>query len=55
MHHTPQETLTAYTLAFESLDPDAVVAFYDLPCAFISPVGTSVVPDRDSARRLDQA
>src|SRR5512139_1417662 len=50
MSDNPEETLRAYLRAFESLDPDAVVPFYHLPCMFITPVGVTLVSHADSAR-----
>lgn len=52
MSASPEETLRAYVRAFESLDPDAVVPFYRLPCTFVAPHGVSVVSDAEAARAL---
>ena len=48
----PEDTILEYVQAFQSLDPDAVVPYYGLPCMFISPTNTTVVSDADSARAL---
>lgn len=45
-----EETLGAYVRAFESLDPEAVVSFYRLPCMFITPAGVTLVADAPTAR-----
>ena len=46
----PETTLAAYLRAFESLDPDAIVPFYRLPCMFIAATGVTIVPDAAGAR-----
>jgi hypothetical protein len=38
--------------AFETLDPDAVVSFYHLPCMFIGPPGVTLVSDSNAARGM---
>ena len=45
MNAKPELTLEAYVRAFESLDADAIVPFYHLPCMFIAATGVTVVPD----------
>lgn len=50
MNDNPEEALRTYVKAFESLDPDAVVSFYHLPCMFITPMGVTLVSDADAAR-----
>ncbi len=52
MNDDPEETLRAYVKAFESLDADAVVPFYHLPCMFLAPPGVSLVADAAAARGL---
>ena len=46
---TPQETLSAYMHAFETLDPARFLPFFNLPCLFISPAGTFAATDPASA------
>ena len=55
MMHDPIETLRAYVTAFETLNPEAVLAFYHLPCMFIAPFGVSLVTDADAARHIASA
>lgn len=50
--HEPEETLRAYVRAFESLDPEAVAAFYHLPSLFLSQQGALVVSDAAGARAM---
>ena len=45
MSGTPTDMLTAYVRAFETLRPEAVVPFYDLPCTFVRPDGVWIVQD----------
>lgn len=52
MSGTPAERLSEYVRAFETLDPDAVVPFYHLPCTFIAPQNLMVVQDLDAARAV---
>ena len=46
----PEVTLEAYVRAFESLDPDAIVPFYRLPCMFIAATDVTIVLDAAVAR-----
>ena len=41
-----------YIEAFERLDPERVLSFYDLPSIFIAPAGVFAVPDAKTARAL---
>lgn len=41
----PLDMLQSYVRAFESLQGEQVVPFYDLPCTFIRPDGVWVVQD----------
>jgi len=50
LNKKPEEILDAYVRAFESLDADAVVPFYHLPCMFIAPTGVTLVLDAEVAR-----
>jgi hypothetical protein len=52
MSNDPETMLSAYVKAFASLDPEAVVPFYLLPCTFISPGGVWVVSDDEAALTL---
>ncbi|MFN7986491.1 MAG: hypothetical protein U0529_03400 [Thermoanaerobaculia bacterium] len=52
MYSTPSEMLAAYVRAFESLNAEAVVPFYSLPCTFIRPEGVWVVSEEASALAL---
>lgn len=47
-----ENVVPAYVRAFETLEPDAVVPFYGLPCTFIAPHGVFVVSDAGGARAL---
>lgn len=49
MPGTPIEMLAAYVRAFETLNAEAVVPFYDLPCTFVRPDGAWVVQDEAAA------
>lgn len=49
MKQSPLEMLEAYVRAFESLRPDEVIPFYELPCTFIRPDGVWVVQDEATA------
>ena len=49
MSGTPTDMLTAYVRAFETLRPEAVVPFYDLPCTFVRPDGVWIVQDEAAA------
>jgi hypothetical protein len=50
LNDNPEDTLRAYVSAFESLDPDKVVPFYQLPCMLIAPMGVSLIADIETAR-----
>jgi len=52
MEQTPSGMLYGYVRAFETLRPEEVVPFYELPCTFIRPDGTWVVQDEPTARVL---
>lgn len=52
MSQDPESLLTSYVRAFESLDPQAVVPFFQLPCTFIRPDGTWLVSDPETAMVL---
>jgi hypothetical protein len=52
MSGTPEDMLTAYVRAFETLRAEAVVPFYDLPCTFIRPDGVWVAQDEATAIAL---
>ena len=46
---TPQETLSAYMRAFETLDPAQFLPYYNLPCLVMTPAGTFTATDSASA------
>ncbi len=50
--HTPEETLNAYVKAFETLDPNEVIPFYELPCLFLSPQGSIAASDNETTRGI---
>ena len=52
MKQNPEDVIPAYVRAFETLEPNAVVPFYSLPCVFIAPSSMTVISDVDSARAL---
>jgi hypothetical protein len=52
MANTPTETLTEYVRAFESLDPNAFVPYYNLPCMLITPAGITAVADPATRQAL---
>lgn len=52
MSQEPEAAIRAYVRAFESLDQEAVVPFYHLPCMFIGPLGVAVASDADAARGM---
>ncbi len=52
MNHSPHGTLLAYVRAFETLDQENVLPFYNLPCMFVAPPGAVVVSDATAARAL---
>jgi len=49
---TPVDTLTEYVRAFETLDPAAVLPYYNVPCMFITRGGVSEVADAAVAHTL---
>lgn len=51
-NHSPEATLRAYVGAFETLEADAIVPFYDSACTFIAPFGVSLAGDGNAARRV---
>lgn len=55
MHDSPEAALRAYVAAFESLNVEAVVPFYDSPCLFIAPFGVSMAVDTAAARPIATA
>ena len=52
MTDSPELAFQAYIQAFETLDADAALPFYHLPCMFIAPQGVFAVPDTNTARTL---
>ncbi len=48
----PESAFHTYLRAFETLDPEAALPFYHLPCMFIAPQGVFAAPDTDTARAL---
>ncbi len=52
MTDSPESAFHAYIQAFETLDPEAALAFYHLPGMFIAPQGVFAVPDTNTARAL---
>jgi hypothetical protein len=52
MTDSPESAFHAYIQAFEALDPETALPFYDLPCMFIAPQGVFAAPDIDTARAL---
>ncbi len=52
MRDNPEDMLTSYVRAFETMDAHAVVPFYNLPCTFIRPDGVWVVSDHETAVAL---
>ncbi len=55
MTSSPAEVLDAYVKAFESQNVDSVIAYYRLPCTFITPTGVTLVTEPDAARRVAAA
>jgi hypothetical protein len=49
MRGTPSEMLDGYVRAFETMQGESVVPFYDLPCTFIRTDGVWVVQDEATA------
>jgi hypothetical protein len=52
MTDSPESAFHAYIRAFETLDPEAALPFYHLPCMFIAPQGVFAAPDTNTARAL---
>jgi len=52
MTDSPESAFQAYIRAFETLDPEAALPFYHLPCMFIAPQGVFAAPDTNTARAL---
>jgi hypothetical protein len=52
MTDSPESAFHAYIRAFETLDPEAALPFYHLPCMFIAPQGVFAAPDANAARTL---
>lgn len=52
MADNPESAFHAYIRAFETLDPEAALPFYHLPCMFIAPQGVFVAQDIATARGL---
>jgi len=52
MPDSPESAFHAYVRAFETLDPEAALPFYHLPCRFIAPQGVFAVPDANTDRAL---
>jgi hypothetical protein len=50
MTDSPEAALHAYLRAFETLDPEAALAFYHVPCIFIAPQGVVAAPDASTVR-----
>jgi hypothetical protein len=46
----PEDVLSAYLAAFASLDPDAIVPFYQIPSIFLTRSGAKIISDAASAR-----
>ena len=51
----PEDTLRAYVRAFETLEAEAVMPFYDSTCMFIAPFGVTPTGDGEAARRTASA
>ncbi len=52
MTDSPESAFHAYMQAFETLNPEAALPFYHLPCMFIAPQGVFTAPDIHTARAL---
>lgn len=48
----PQEMFSAYLQAFESLDPLAIVQYYDTPAMVVMPAAVVLIPDAPTGQRL---
>jgi hypothetical protein len=52
MVNDPKSAFLAYVQAFEELDPETVLPFYQFPAMFIAPQGVVAAPDEGTARTL---
>src|SRR5512138_72924 len=52
MTDSPESAFHDYLQAFETLDPEAALPFYHLPCMFIAPQGVFAAPDAITVRAL---
>lgn len=52
MTESPDSAFHAYVRAFETLDPEAALPFYHLPCIFIAPQGVFAAADIGALRAL---
>jgi hypothetical protein len=52
MSDDPKSAFLAYMRAFEKLDPEIVLPFYQFPAMFIAPQGVFAAPDAGTARAL---
>ncbi len=52
MTDSPEAALEAYIRAFETLDSDAALPFYYVPCMFIAPQGVFPAADANMVRAL---
>src|SRR5438034_11458626 len=52
MINNPETVFLAYVRAFETLDPEVVLPFYNLPSMFVTPQTVFAVPDANTARAL---
>ena len=52
MNDSPKSAFRAYIRAFETLDPEAALPFYHVPCMFIAPQGVFTAPDTNTIRGL---
>jgi hypothetical protein len=52
MVNDPKSAFLAYLQAFEKLDPETVLPFYQFPAMFIAPQGVVAAPDAETARTL---
>ena len=48
----PQEMFSAYLKAFESLEPAAIVAFYDTPALVVMSTAVVPIPDAETGQKL---
>jgi hypothetical protein len=52
MTDDPESAFKAYMRGLETLNPEAALPFYHLPCMFIAPQGVFTAPDAETARTL---